>query len=97
MSEHIVKSFDDELTQLKTRLVQMGGMAENALDQAIAALSTCDIELADTIAAFLPVTMFHQRLLNAFATRPYRPLGQRALPIARGSPPAPLWLHYAVR
>jgi phosphate transport system protein len=51
MSDHIVKSFDDELAHLKTRLVQMGGMTENALDQATLALSTCDTELADKIIA----------------------------------------------
>lgn len=47
MSDHIVKSFDDELAQLKTRLIHMGGMAENTLEQATTALSTGNTELAD--------------------------------------------------
>ena len=44
MSEHIVKSYDEDLSQLKTMLAQMGGLVEQQLDDAI------DAEHARTVA-----------------------------------------------
>jgi phosphate transport system protein len=49
MSDHIVRSFDEELDSLKTMLAQMGGLAEDQLAKAIDALATRDTLLADTV------------------------------------------------
>jgi phosphate transport system protein len=45
-SEHIVKSFDDELKQLSQMVAQMGGLAEAQLQAAIEALVARDAEQA---------------------------------------------------
>src|SRR5215213_9491970 len=45
-SEHIVKSYDDELDRLKQIIVEMGGMAESQLAAAIEAVVKRDSELA---------------------------------------------------
>jgi phosphate transport system protein len=49
MSEHTVKKFDEELTALKTKIAQMGGLAEEQLAHAIDALAMHDVEAADEI------------------------------------------------
>ena len=49
MSEHIVKSYDEDLSQLKTMLAQMGGLVEQQLDDSIDALTRRDIALADRV------------------------------------------------
>ena len=49
MSEHIVKSYDEDLAQLKTLLAQMGGLVEQLLDDAIDALTRRDTALADRV------------------------------------------------
>jgi phosphate transport system protein len=49
MNEHTVKKFDEELAALKTKLAQMGGLAEEQLARAIDALVRHDIEAADLI------------------------------------------------
>lgn len=46
MTEHIVKSFEEELELLATAIAQMGGLNEVQLSAAIDALSKRDIELA---------------------------------------------------
>lgn len=51
MSDHIVKAFDDELANLKTQIAQMGGLAEQELDQAIEAITRRDTVLADRVIA----------------------------------------------
>jgi phosphate transport system protein len=45
-SEHIVKSYDEELERLKQIIVEMGGMAESQLADAIDAVTKRDSELA---------------------------------------------------
>ena len=45
-SEHIVKSYDEELERLKQIIVEMGGMAESQLADAIEAVVKRDSELA---------------------------------------------------
>jgi phosphate transport system protein len=45
-SEHIVKSYDEELDRLKQIIVEMGGMAESQLADAIEAVVKRDSELA---------------------------------------------------
>jgi phosphate transport system protein len=49
MSEHTVKSYDEDLSQLKTMLAQMGGLVEQQLDDAIDALTRRDTALADRV------------------------------------------------
>jgi phosphate transport system protein len=51
MTEHIVKAYDLEISSLKNMLAEMGGLAEEQLDNAIAALAKRDITLADHVIA----------------------------------------------
>ncbi|MBK8906806.1 MAG: phosphate signaling complex protein PhoU [Rhodospirillales bacterium] len=50
-SEHIVKSFDDELNTLENIIAEMGGLAEHQLAEAIDALIHRDVERARRVAA----------------------------------------------
>jgi len=47
MSEHIVKSYETELSQLDKKVVQMGGLAEQLLGQAFEALERRNPKLAE--------------------------------------------------
>ena len=47
--DHIVKSFDAQLEQLRTNIVRMGGLAEAQLSMAISALVRRDSELASKV------------------------------------------------
>lgn len=49
--EHTVKAFDDDLTELRGMISEMGGRAELALDQALRALAAHDLELAGQVVA----------------------------------------------
>jgi phosphate transport system protein len=49
MSDHIVKSYDEDLASLKTMLAKMGGLAEDQLAKALDALTKRDSRLADQI------------------------------------------------
>jgi PhoU domain len=49
MTDHIVKAYDQDISSLKTMLAQMGGLAEEQLDNAIIALSKRDVALADQV------------------------------------------------
>jgi len=51
MSEHIVHAFDEELQGLGNKIAQMGGLAERALSDAVAALVRRDTELAGRVIA----------------------------------------------
>jgi phosphate transport system protein len=46
MLEHTVKSFDDDIGQLRGLVAEMGGQAEVAIAESIAALSDLDVERA---------------------------------------------------
>ncbi|MGO1080197.1 phosphate signaling complex protein PhoU [Inquilinus sp. CA228] len=48
-SEHIVKSFDQELETLRRTIVQMGGLAESQLELAIQAVVRRDADLAGRV------------------------------------------------
>ena len=50
-TEHIVKSFDEDLTKLDNTIAEMGGLAEVQLADAIEALIKRDTELADRVIA----------------------------------------------
>lgn len=49
MAEHIVKSFHDQLEGLSTTIVQMGGLCETQLTDAIDAMARRDLGLAEKI------------------------------------------------
>ena len=51
MSDHTVKSYDDDLDSLKQMLAQMGGLAEEQLANAIDAVAKRDTKLADRVIA----------------------------------------------
>ena len=44
MSEHIVSSYDDELKNLIRSIAEMGGLAEDLVDQAVRALLRADAD-----------------------------------------------------
>ncbi len=48
-AEHIVKSFDDQLEELRRTIVRMGGMAETAVSNSVEALMRRDGEMARQI------------------------------------------------
>jgi phosphate transport system protein len=48
-TDHIVRSFDEELSRLSDLVSRMGGMADNQLDKAINALQTRDSALAEEV------------------------------------------------
>jgi phosphate transport system protein len=50
-SEHIVKSFDDELKRLENLIAEMGGLAEAQLADAIDAMSKRDLDKAARVTA----------------------------------------------
>lgn len=49
MSDHIVKAYDNDIGSIKTQLVEMGGIAEEQLANAITALTKRDLVLADQV------------------------------------------------
>ena len=51
MTEHTLKFFEEELTQLKTDVVRMGGLAEAQVVQSVRAVATRDIGLAESVVA----------------------------------------------
>lgn len=48
-SEHILKSYDEELARLTSSIIAMGGLAESQLQLAIQAVATRDSELASSV------------------------------------------------
>ncbi|MDP3738944.1 MAG: phosphate signaling complex protein PhoU [Hyphomonadaceae bacterium] len=51
MTEHTVRSFSADLEDLSGDLARMGGLAEDMLSDAIQAIATRDLALADTVVA----------------------------------------------
>ena len=51
MTDHTVKSYDQDINSLKTMLAEMGGLAEEQLHNAITALTKRDVALADQVIA----------------------------------------------
>ncbi len=49
MNDHIVRSYDQELTELSDKVSQMGGLAEEQLGRALDALQRLDMDLAEAI------------------------------------------------
>ncbi|NLP82185.1 PhoU domain-containing protein, partial [Acinetobacter baumannii] len=50
-SDHIVKSFDEQLKRLENLIAEMGGLAEVQLADAIEAMGKRDLERAEKITA----------------------------------------------
>ncbi len=48
MTTHIVKSYEEQLQNLNNAIVQMGGLAETQLENAVNALIDRDSDAADT-------------------------------------------------
>ncbi len=48
-TDHIVKSFDEELARLDNMVAEMGGLAEAQLADAVAALMRRDVALAEAV------------------------------------------------
>lgn len=46
MTEHTVKAFDDDINALRALIAEMGGLTEDAIDNAMKALTTRDEDLA---------------------------------------------------
>ena len=51
MTEHTVRSFSQDLEELQGDLARMGGLAEDMLSDAIQAIATRDLALAETVVA----------------------------------------------
>ncbi|MBT9612141.1 MAG: phosphate signaling complex protein PhoU [Burkholderiales bacterium] len=51
MPEHISKQFDQELEAVRARVLQMGGLVEEQIINAMEALSSGDVELANSVMA----------------------------------------------
>lgn len=49
MNEHIAKQFDVDLSNIRTRVLQMGGLIEQQIVDAMAALDRGDLALADQV------------------------------------------------
>jgi len=63
MTQHIVKSFDDELKDLARSIAEMGGHAEQLVERSIAALLSADADLARAvIAADKNIDAMHRRI-----------------------------------
>ena len=63
-NQHIVKSFEDELRALDTKIAEMGGLAEQQLDRAFRALDTRDTVLAEQAIASDKLIDKHERDLE---------------------------------
>src|SRR5690242_14240071 len=49
MTEHTLKFFEEELSQLKADVVRMGGLAESQVVEAVRAVAERDASLAETV------------------------------------------------
>ena len=65
--EHIVSSFDSDLAQLERRVLEMGGLAESQLQNAMTALMKRDVEIAERIIARDPELDECERKIEAGA------------------------------
>ncbi len=51
MTEHTIKAFDDDINALRALIAEMGGLTEDAIDNAMKALTTRNVELAKQVVA----------------------------------------------
>ncbi len=69
MSDHTVKSYDDELETLGRQIAEMGGLAEKMLADAMDALAGLDVDLAKSVVAADPRMDALQRTIEENAIR----------------------------
>ena len=69
VSEHIVTSFDSDLESIQARVVRMGGLVEDALANAMRALSQRDTALANRVRAGDPAVDELDALTKSSAAR----------------------------
>lgn len=69
MAEHTVRSFDAELEALDRHISEMGGIAEKMLSDAIDALSTMNVDLAEKVVAADARLDALQRMVEDLAVR----------------------------
>jgi len=51
MTQHTVKAFDDDINALRALIAEMGGLTEDAIDNAMKALTTRNLDLAKQVVA----------------------------------------------
>jgi phosphate transport system protein len=51
MTEHTIKAFDDDINALRALIAEMGGLTEDAIDNAMKALTTRNLDLAKQVIA----------------------------------------------
>ena len=51
MTDHTVKAFDDDINALRALIAEMGGLTEDAIDNAMKALTTRNLDLAKQVVA----------------------------------------------
>ena len=60
MAERVVRHFQEELNHLKTRLLEMGGLAEDRVRAAVESLVTRDIDMvAEVLSGDAPINQLH--------------------------------------
>jgi phosphate transport system protein len=60
MAERVVRHFQEELDQLKTRLLEMGGLAEDRVRAAVESLVTRDTDMvAEVLSGDAPINQLH--------------------------------------
>jgi phosphate transport system protein len=69
VSEHIIKSYDQELQRLDSTITEMGGMAESQLAAAIEAVAKRDVELASQVIEGDVKVDEHEREIEGLAVR----------------------------
>lgn len=67
MNEHIVSAYDQELESLGRKIAEMGGIAEHMLSDAMDALSTLDVDLAQRVVGIDPRLDILQREIEESA------------------------------
>jgi phosphate transport system protein len=69
MSEHIVKSFDDDLVVLRSKISEMGGIAEGMLSDALTSVRDREPELAEKVVAIDEQLDQLERIVDEMATQ----------------------------
>jgi phosphate transport system protein len=65
MSDRVVRHFQEELEQLKTRLLEMGGLAEERVRVAVDGLVSRDVEMVDRVlVGDAPINQLHIEIDN---------------------------------
>ncbi len=49
IGQHISKQFNEEMEDIRNKVLAMGGLVEQQIEQAVSAFMTCDLELAEKV------------------------------------------------